>query len=113
MGWTPIPGRPDAGIYWEHIIMASDARIKLGNGLEVIVYGWEITTERETPKVFVEARQHPLSSSWTMTPEDTRELACQLWHAADTAEGISPTPYPSPDETTAALSKTAVIRSHP
>jgi len=93
--------------------MASDARIELGNGLEVIIYGWEISQKTETPKVYIEGKHYPMSASWTMTPEETRELACQLWHAAATAEGVSPTPYPSPDETTATDTKTAVIRSHP
>jgi hypothetical protein len=99
MGWTPIPGRPDAEIYWERIIMATDARIKLGNGLAVRVYGWEITTERETPKVYIEGHHYPMTAGWTMTPEETRELACQLWHAADAAEGVGQTPYPMPDKT--------------
>jgi len=108
-----MPGRPDAGINWEQIIMSTDASIKLGNGMAVRVYGWEITEKRETPRVYIEGHHYPMTSGWTMTPAETRELACQLWHAADTAEGISPTPYPSPDETTATDTKTAVIRSHP
>jgi hypothetical protein len=63
--------------------------MKSEDGIELRVYGWPISDDRDVPAVFLGAQYFPLDVNLTMSPAEARRLATTLLGAAAAADGIT------------------------